>query len=445
MTGFDGATVDRTRYAVRRLLDGMAEGKEVREYLKRFGDMERPRFAIIKIGGGVLAQSRAEVASSLAFLQMLGLTPIVVHGAGPQLDDALGAAGVVAERIDGLRVTPDAAMRVVADVTRAESLALARALEAEGGAAWPVLNGAIRAEPVDSDRLGRVGRPVEADRAAIDAAIASGRVPIIPSLGETKDGGLLNVNADAAVQALAQAFMPNKVIFLTPTGGLLDANGQIVSVIQLAADYDTLMRADWLQGGMRLKLREIARLLDRLPATASVAITRPEDLARELFTHGGSGTLVRRGERLAETTRKDALDAAALQNLIESAFSRSLQPDWWPSLDVARVVYGVSMRAAAVLTRFDDDVLYLDKFAVLDEARGEGLGKAVWNRVAAAAPELVWRARADNGFNNFYWKEADGGAHIGPWTVFWRGFQDWATLGERIRRVATMPESFEAT
>lgn len=444
MTGFDGATVDRTRYAVRRLLDGMAEGKEVRAYLKRFSELERPRFAIIKIGGGVLAQSRAEVASSLAFLQMLGLTPIVVHGAGPQLDDALGAAGVASERVDGLRVTPDAAMRVVAEVTRAESLALARAVEAEGGAAWPVLNGAIRAAAVDGERLGRVGRPVGADRAAIDAAIASGRIPIIPSLGETEDGRLLNVNADAAVQALAQAFQPSKVIFLTPTGGLLDADGDIVSVIHLAVDYDALMGADWVQGGMRLKLREIARLLDCLPAAASVAITRPEDLARELFTHGGSGTLIRRGEPLAESTSKDGLDAGAFQDLIETAFARPLRPDWWRSLDVARVVYGVSMRAAAVLTRFDGDLLYLDKFAVLDEARGEGLGKAVWNRVAAAAPELIWRARAGNGFNSFYWREADGGAHVGPWTVFWRGGHDWAAIGERIRKVAALPESFEA-
>ena len=58
---------------------------------------------------------------------------------------------------------------------------------------------------------------------------------------------------------------------------------------------------------MRVKIEQIKDLLDKLPLTSSVSITRPAELAKELFTHKGSGTLVRRGERVL---RVDALGAA---------------------------------------------------------------------------------------------------------------------------------------
>ena len=87
-------------------------------------------------------------------------------------------------------------------------------------------------------------------------------------------------------------------MFLTGTGGLLDDDGKVIDSINLSTEYDTLMAQPWITGGMRVKIEQIKDLLDKLPLASSVSITRPAELAKELFTHKGSGTLVRRGERV---------------------------------------------------------------------------------------------------------------------------------------------------
>lgn len=80
---------------------------------------------------------------------------------------------------------------------------------------------------------------------------------------------------------------------------------------------------------MKLKIEQIKHLLDRLPLESSVSITRPADLAKELFTHKGSGTLVRRGERVIRATTWKDLDLPRLQHLIQSSFRRTLIPHYF--------------------------------------------------------------------------------------------------------------------
>ena len=84
--------------------------------------------------------------------------------------------------------------------------------------------------------------------------------------------------------------------------------------MNLAEDYDFLMEQPWVHSGMRTKLQEIKLLLEGLAPSSSASITSPDHLAKELFTHTGSGTLVRKGERL-HLTRKGKLlaDEAAAE------------------------------------------------------------------------------------------------------------------------------------
>jgi N-acetyl-gamma-glutamyl-phosphate reductase / acetylglutamate kinase len=62
------------------------------------------KFAVIKIGGAVLGELD-ELALNLSFLYRLGLYPVVLHGAGPQLNDIMERGGVIPDYIDGIRVT----------------------------------------------------------------------------------------------------------------------------------------------------------------------------------------------------------------------------------------------------------------------------------------------------------------------------------------------------
>src|SRR5438445_2453726 len=102
----------QTRQTIVRLLSSMASAKEISQYLKRFSQLDAMRFAVVKVGGAVLRDDLDALTSSLAFLQDVGLTPIVIHGAGPQLDDELAAAGIVKKTVNGLRVTSPEALAI---------------------------------------------------------------------------------------------------------------------------------------------------------------------------------------------------------------------------------------------------------------------------------------------------------------------------------------------
>ncbi|WP_024890633.1 acetylglutamate kinase [Luteimonas huabeiensis] len=417
-------THQQTRQTIVRLLSSMASAREISQYLKRFSQLDAKRFAVVKVGGAVLRDDLDALTSSLSFLQQVGLTPIVVHGAGPQLDAELAAAGIEKRTVDGLRVTTPEALAIVRRVFQASNLALVEALQQGGARATSITGGVFEADYLDADTYGLVGQVRAVNLAPIEASLQAGSIPVIASLGETRSGQILNVNADVSANELVRVLQPYKIIFLTGTGGLLDADGKVIDSINLSTEYDHLMAQPWINGGMRLKIQQIKELLDGLPLTSSVSITRPDDLAKELFTHRGSGTLVRRGERVLRAASWDALDLPRLRTLIESSFGRALAPDYFERTPLLRAYVSENYRAAVLLTDADGRV-YLDKFAVLEDAQGEGLGRAVWQVMREETPQLFWRSRHDNQINIFYYAESDGCYKQERWKVFWYGTGDF--------------------
>ena len=418
----------QTRQTIVRLLSSMASAKEISQYLKRFSQLDAKRFAVVKVGGAVLRDDLEALTSSLSFLQEVGLTPIVLHGAGPQLDAELAAAGIEKHTVNGLRVTTPEALAIVRKVFQQSNLQLVEALQQNGARATSITGGVFEAEYLDQSVYGLVGEVKRVNLAPIEASLRAGSIPVITSLGETPSGQILNVNADFAANELVQELQPYKIIFLTGTGGLLDAEGRLIDSINLSTEYEHLIQQPWLHGGMKVKIEQIKDLLDRLPEESSVSITRPADLAKELFTHKGSGTLVRRGEKVLKATSWEQLDTARLKALIESSFGRRLVPDYFEKTRLLRAYVSENYRTAVILTDEAEGV-YLDKFAVLDDAQGEGLGRAVWNVMLEETPQLFWRSRNGNPVNHFYYAESDGCYKLDHWKVFWFGASDF----DRIR------------
>ena len=431
-----------TRQTIVQLLSNMSDGKEIRSYLQRFSEVDQSRFAIIKIGGAILDEQLEETAGALAFLHTVGLTPIVLHGGGPQLDAKLKQSKIETPKIDGLRVTSAEALDVARDVFIGANIKLVEAVRAHGVAAHSLTTGAIEADYLDKEKYGFVGEPTGVRLGLIDSIVKTGAIPILTCLGLAPGGQLVNVNADSATRALVQALQPMKIIFLAGVGGLLDSDGDVLHSVNLATDYDELMSQGWVEGGMRLKLKEIKRLLDDLPLSSSVAITTPAGLVRELFTHGGSGTLIRRGEKIQHMDKKADIDASRMTALVEDAFGRKLVKGWWDGFKMSAAYVSESYRAAALLSNHGDYV-YLDKFAVLEDARGEGLARTVWRRFTEDHPSFFWRSRTANGFNAFYADAADGSVKRGEWTVFWKGETDFARIAKIVDDVAQMKPSFE--
>ncbi|HLM53049.1 MAG TPA: acetylglutamate kinase [Pseudoxanthomonas sp.] len=436
----------QTRQTIIRLLSSMASAKEISQYVKRFSQLDAKRFAVVKVGGAVLRDDLEALASSLAFLQEVGLTPIVVHGAGPQLDQEMAAAGIAKRTVEGLRVTTPEVLAIVRRVFMQQNLALVEALQQAGARATSIVSGVFESRYLDADTYGLVGEVERTHLAPIETSLGAGSVPVIASLGETSGGQILNINADFAANELVQVVQPYKIIFLTGTGGLLDAGGVVIDSINLSTEYDELMAQPWLGGGMRVKIQQIKQLLDSLPLTSSVSITTPAELAKELFTHKGSGTLVRRGERVLRFSSWEGVDRGRMRGLIESSFRRRLRQDYFDITAPYCIYVSENYRAALILTRERIDgghgeggrlATYLDKFAVLDEAQGEGLGRAVWQVMREENPRLFWRSRHHNPVNHFYYAQSDGCCKQEKWKVFWYGLEDFADIERCVAHCRT--------
>jgi bifunctional N-acetylglutamate synthase/kinase len=424
-----------TRQTIVRLLSAMGSAKEIQQYLKRFSQLDAKRFAVVKVGGAVLRDELADLTSSLTFLQQVGLTPIVLHGAGPQLDEELQAAGISKQTVNGLRVTSPKALGIVRRVFQQQNLRLVEALQAMNTRATSVPSGVFTSNFLDRDVYGMVGKVDSINLAPIEASLRAGSIPVIASLGETEEGQFLNINADFAANELVRVLQPYKIIFLTGTGGLLDDQGRIIDSINLSTEFDHLMAQPWINGGMRVKIEQIADLLQSLPLTSSVSITRPSELAKELFTHKGSGTLVRRGEKVFRFESWEGVDRERMRELIESSFGRKLLDDYFERTQPHRVYVSENYRAAMILTN-EDGLIYLDKFAVLDDAQGEGLGRAVWLVMREENPSLFWRSRHGNPINHFYYAESDGCYKQERWKVFWYGTGDFDTIARCVAHCA---------
>lgn len=425
-----------TRQTIVRLLSAMGSAKEIQQYLKRFSQLDAKRFAVVKVGGAVLRDELNDLTSSLTFLQQVGLTPIVLHGAGPQLDEELQAAGITKQTVNGLRVTSPKALGIVRRVFQQQNLRLVEALQAMDTRATSVPSGVFMSSFLDKDVYGMVGKVDSINLAPIEASLRAGSIPVIASLGETDEGQFLNINADFAANELVRVLQPYKIVFLTGTGGLLDGQGQIIDSINLSTEYEHLIQQPWINGGMRVKIEQIADLLQSLPLTSSVSITRPSELAKELFTHKGSGTLVRRGEKVFRYESWEGIDQVRMRGLIESSFGRKVVDDYFTRTKPYRIYVSENYRAAMILTN-EDGLIYLDKFAVLDDAQGEGLGRAVWLVMREENPKLFWRSRHGNAINHFYYAESDGCYKQERWKVFWYGLDGFDTIARCVEHCAT--------
>ena len=223
-----------TRKTIIRLLSSMASAKEISQYLKRFSQLDAKRFAVVKVGGAVLRDDLDALTSSLVFLQDVGLTPIIVHGAGPQLDEELSAAGIEKRTVDGLRVTSPEALAIVRRVFQTQNLKLVEALQQADARATSITSGVFEAEFMGREVYGLVGEVRRVNLAPIEASLHAGSIPVIASLGETAGGQILNINADFSANELVQVLQPYKIVFLTGTGGLLDNDGQLIDSINLS-------------------------------------------------------------------------------------------------------------------------------------------------------------------------------------------------------------------
>ena len=418
-----------------KLLSSMSSEKEIRKYLDRFSSDDY-RFAVIKVGGAVIQSDLENLISSLAFLNEVGLRPIIVHGGGPKLSEELNKRKIEFSFLNGQRVTTKEVLEVAYEIFCGENKKIVSALNEQHVNAIPVI-GDIFSCNIENEDLGYVGQIKETNSNKIKDIITSGGIPVIAPIGYTEEHQLVNINGDKATLALAKEIVPDKVIFLSKIGGIFDGNDKLISNINIKDDYNKLMSQDWLHSGMKLKLEQIKLLLDSLPSNSSVSITKPLHLNRELFTDAGFGTLVKAGHQINKLKSLNNDQINVLVSILESAFKGTLSKNYFENDD--KEFYISECNRSSIVLRSYQDIAYMDKFAVINTARGEGLGNAMWNKMLSEHKKIFWRSRASNAINNFYKDVCDGFQKSDEWNIFWIGINDLDELTACINYAINQP------
>jgi acetylglutamate kinase len=414
---------------IQSVLKQLGQSNEAKYYLNQYQNSNHVKFAVIKVGGNVIATQLDELVDSLCLLSKLGLTPVVLHGAGPQIDKEMKNQKMVIKKLDGLRVSNSKTMDAIKSAVENAHQQLIDALEHKEIKTQSLLNEVFDCEFLDVEKYGFVGKISKTSLSVINEVISHNKMPIISCLGSDNNGNIFNINADVAMRKLVWETQPAKVIFVTPTGGLLGEDNQIISAIQLANQYKQLMQENWLHSGMKLKIQEIYKLLKPMPRKLSVSITSARELAKELFTHKGNGTYISMGENINHHKTIGSGVKLNVISLLETTFGKKLKDNFFETLELDSVLISDSKQAVAIISKGCNGKPYLNKFAVTSLAQGQGLGKAIWQKMLNLYPEIYWRSRINNEINSWYYNQSQSSYKKGNWAVFSCGM--------------SMPESME--
>ncbi|KAI4157703.1 MAG: hypothetical protein LQ342_008089 [Letrouitia transgressa] len=422
-----------TRSTVVQLLSNIGSKREVQQYLSHFSSVSSQQFAVIKVGGAIITEHLQTLSSALAFLNHVGLFPVVVHGAGPQLNRMLEAAGVEPQFEDGIRITDGKTLELARNLFLDENLKLVEELEDLGVRARPITTGVFTAEYLDREKYNLVGKIRKVDKNPIEAAIRAGCLPILTSMAETTEGQVLNVNADVAAGELARALQPLKIVYLSEKGGLFNGDTkEKISAINLDEEYDDLMTQWWVRHGTRLKIKEMKELLLDLPRTSSVAIIHPADLQKELFTDSGAGTLIRRGNKVHTTTKLSQFqDLEAFKEVLvrdrEGLDAKATVDRYVQDLEGRdfKAYFDEPMEALAIVLppRGDFSMTQLATLTITKAGWLTNVADNVFASIRKDFQKFMWTVKTDDENLTWFFDKADGSLSRGGETLFWVGLQ----------------------
>jgi len=261
---------------------------------------------VIKLGGHAMAQQALldAFADDMVFLRTVGLLPVVVHGGGPQISEALAQRGIESQFRGGYRVTSTNAIPVIKEVLRAEisedlarrinrNADLAVVLSGEDEGLFQARRKGVLLDGVEVD-LGHVGEVVTVDPTSVVALLEGGKIPVISSLAPEQDSGsLLNVNADAAAAALAIALRAEKLVLLTDVQGLYADWPDTTTLISSVTTAELEQIVPRLESGMIPKMTAcLDAVQGGVPKAAIIDGRLAHSILLEAFTEEGIGTEV---------------------------------------------------------------------------------------------------------------------------------------------------------
>jgi acetylglutamate kinase len=278
---------------------------EALPYMRRFAG----RVVVIKYGGHAMLDDalKSGFAEDVVLLKSLGLRPVIVHGGGPQIEEALKRHGIASKFVRGMRVTDEATMEIVEMVLGGQiNKGIVAMIHKHGGKAVGLTgkDGRLlvaekllvrvqekgrKAETVD---VGLVGDIIAINPEILEHIDGTDFIPVIAPIATDEEGRTYNVNADVAAAEIARGLKAEKLILLTDVAGIKDASGQVQSLLS-AAEAKLQVQAGSIAAGMVPKVECAIDALEGGVGQVHIIDGRVRHaVLLEIFTDKGVGTEV---------------------------------------------------------------------------------------------------------------------------------------------------------
>jgi acetylglutamate kinase len=292
------------------MTDSLAPGikaeilSEALPYIRRF----HGKTIVIKYGGNAMTDERLQrsFAHDVVMLKLVGLNPVVVHGGGPQIEQALARMGKKGEFVQGMRVTDEETMTIVEMVLAGQvNKEIVELINHAGGKAVGLTGqdgNLIRArklmlpskdKPGDMIDIGMVGQIESIDPSIIQTLTQSGFVPVIAPIGSGEEGETYNINADVVAGKIAEILRAEKLVLLTNIAGVLDKGGKLLTGLT-SREIDELFADGTISGGMLPKISSALEAAKAGVNSVHIIDGRVDHcLLLEILTAQGVGTMIR--------------------------------------------------------------------------------------------------------------------------------------------------------
>lgn len=365
---------------------------------------------VLAFGGEICERADFErLLYDIALLQSLGVKPVVVHGARPQIEARLTARGLSSQHQGNQRVTDPATLECVKDAAGSLRMSIEAKLSTSlastpmGGARVKVAGGNwIIAKPagvrggVDLQSTGEVRR---VDAETIRQVLDQGRIALVSNIGYSPTGETFNLRYEDVATAVASALKADKLVFL------VDSNPDGWTLAEDTGDAGQLS----LQEGAKLA-EDVKHLSDRDRAHLSAALAAGHGgvrrvhligaaeegaLLRELYTRDGVGLMLYTDENyeaVREASIEDVGGVLALIKPLEDA--GVLVPRSREQLELEISQFDVMVRDGLVIAccaLFPYPQYGMGEFscvAVHPDYRGEGRAEALLKRSEDTARKL---------------------------------------------------------
>jgi len=275
---------------------------EALSYIQRFHD----KVVVVKVGGSIMddEQTLSAILTDIVFMNYVGMSPILVHGGGKAINQAMEKAGLAPQMVQGRRYTDERTIAIAEHVLCNQiNKFIVNFIQSQGCEAMGLhslssvvlfaektyLNG----EGGRRIDLGLVGEVTSVNARLLQLLVQADSIPVIATIARDDAGEKLNVNADTAAGAVAAAMKAEKLVVVSDIHGIRkdvnDPNSRISHVT--VPQIEDMVKTGVITSGMLPKVEACVRALQGGVTKAHIIDGRiPHALLLEIYTEAGIGT-----------------------------------------------------------------------------------------------------------------------------------------------------------